>query len=97
MIKLKEKPHIQILYLNERGKVTKPQEAEPMNLKAHIIDRDEHHRKIVAQGNSLFVSHKQGWLNMIAKEGFVESCLLLLSENEYGILLTTPKQGENKS
>jgi len=71
---------------------------ERISLTAHVIDIDMHERQVIHIGeSSLAVTHKPWWLGKVAKNGTISSRLLLLSEDEYGILLTTPKQGENKT
>jgi len=98
-ITLRPKPKIEILYLNgKKGNITTKQEAIPIQINAHIIDHDNENRKVIQHGTSVAITHKAGWLNQVARnikgELFVETRLLLLENNEYGILLTTPKLEE---
>ena len=103
VITLRPKPEIRLIYLNGKGGPTTQKTAPTLVLKAHIIDKSDKPRKIVQIGDSFFVSHKQGWLNKVARHSFdddrkpcrtIDSQFLLLDDDKYGILLTTPEEEE---
>ena len=96
-ISLREKPHVQLLYLNRKRSVIDPkdpQSAPPITIKGCIVDVDENLRKVQERGTGFYVSHPLGWLDMVAKKEHVLTCLVRTEEDEHLILIRSPNNGE---
>lgn len=86
---------VKVVHLGRKGNILEPENAEPIVIEGHVLERDKITRKVQKHGDSFFVSAPEGWLKSVANEEKVECCLVLTNKDEPLIIVSTPKGGES--
>lgn len=103
-IRLRNPVEVKVVYLGSNRNIVNPEKAEPIVFEGYILEEDRDKkgnnitRKVQKHGDSFFTSDPEGWLKSVAKkydDGLrVKKRLVLTTNNERMILVSTPKGGD---
>ena len=91
----RDKPYVQIIYLNTKRSPVTQKTAEKFSINGCIIDKDIKLRKAIKLGgSSSAITLPDGWLKSMSLDEHVQAQLILAENEEMYILLCKPKPEE---
>lgn len=88
-VRFRSPVEVRVVHLSAKGEIIEPKKAEPINIKACILEEDkQQERKIQKIGDSYYVSFPEGWLKSISNSEKVRERLILTNGNERMIIIS---------